>query len=61
MKYITLLPFGTFKKLKIHFLLAHGETVRHRSMSILSDGIYLMTEEQRVDVLINFAENDLLL
>ncbi|EPB91064.1 hypothetical protein HMPREF1544_02133 [Mucor circinelloides 1006PhL] len=40
--------FSTFTKLKIHFLHAHGNSIRHWSMSTQSPDIYIMTKEQRI-------------
>ncbi|KAL7318307.1 hypothetical protein PS15m_004541 [Mucor circinelloides] len=51
--------FSTFTKLKIHFLHAHGNSIRHWSMSTQSPGIYIMTKEQWVNVPISFSEKDI--
>ncbi|KAG0928310.1 hypothetical protein G6F57_013565 [Rhizopus arrhizus] len=51
--------FNTFTKLKIHFLHAHGNFIRHWSMSTQAPGIYIMTKEQRVNVPISFSETDI--
>ncbi|KAI7903548.1 uncharacterized protein BX663DRAFT_530727 [Cokeromyces recurvatus] len=51
--------FNTFTKLKIHFLHAHGNSIRHWSMSTQAPGIYIMTKEQRVNVPISFSEKDI--
>ncbi|KAI9361473.1 hypothetical protein BD770DRAFT_418843 [Pilaira anomala] len=51
--------FNTFKKFKIHFLHAHGKSIRHWSMSTQATGIYTMIKEQRVDVPVRFYEKDI--
>ncbi|KAI9004826.1 hypothetical protein CLU79DRAFT_782583 [Phycomyces nitens] len=53
--------FNAFTKLKIHFLHAHGRSIRHWTMSTPAPGIYIMTKEQRVDVPVSFSEKDITL
>ncbi|EIE91084.1 hypothetical protein G6F46_009389 [Rhizopus delemar] len=51
--------FNTFTQLKIHFLHAHDNSIRHWSMSTPAPGIYTMTKEQSVNVPISFSEKDI--
>ncbi|KAL0076555.1 hypothetical protein F4703DRAFT_1906326 [Phycomyces blakesleeanus] len=51
--------FNTFTKLEIHFLHAHGNSIRHWSMSTQALGIYIMAKEQRVKVPTSFPEKDI--
>ncbi|KAI9313576.1 hypothetical protein BX666DRAFT_1864022 [Dichotomocladium elegans] len=53
--------FKTFSNVKIHFLHAHGHSIRHWSMSTQAPGLYIMNKEQRVDVPIRFSEKDITL
>ncbi|KAI9488980.1 hypothetical protein BDB00DRAFT_771479 [Zychaea mexicana] len=53
--------FKTFSYVKIHFLHAHGHSIRHWSMSTQAPSIYVMNKEQRVDVAIGFSEKDITL
>lgn len=53
--------FNTFAKLKIHFLHAHGNSIRHWSMSTRAPGIYIMTNEQRVNVPVSFSGKDIMI
>ncbi|KAI8971595.1 hypothetical protein BDF20DRAFT_907297 [Mycotypha africana] len=51
--------FNTFTKLKIHFLHAHGNSIRHWSMSTQAPSLYIMTKEQKVIVPVSFFEKDI--
>ncbi|CEG76176.1 hypothetical protein RMATCC62417_11108 [Rhizopus microsporus] len=51
--------FDTFRKLKIHFLHGHGDAIRHWSISVQALGVYLMDEEQKVVVSVDFKQKDI--
>ncbi|KAI9340614.1 hypothetical protein BD770DRAFT_422260 [Pilaira anomala] len=49
----------TFRKLKIHFLHGHGDAIRHWSMSMQTQGVFLMNKEQKAVVPVDFKEKDI--
>ncbi|KAG0171798.1 hypothetical protein DFQ28_004777 [Apophysomyces sp. BC1034] len=53
--------FGTFSKVKVHFVHAHGTAFRYWSMSTPAKGVYVMVKEQRVVVPVEFHNKDLTL
>ncbi|KAI8070369.1 hypothetical protein BC940DRAFT_235739 [Gongronella butleri] len=53
--------FATFSKLKVHFVLAHGNAIEHWSMSTQYPGFYAMQMEQRVTVPDSFADKNVFL
>ncbi|KAI9033716.1 hypothetical protein CLU79DRAFT_691975 [Phycomyces nitens] len=53
--------FDVFSRLKIHFLHAHNNIIRHWSMSTQAPGVYVMNKEQRVEVPVTFSQKDITL
>ncbi|KAI7874548.1 hypothetical protein K492DRAFT_137713 [Lichtheimia hyalospora FSU 10163] len=48
----------TFRKLRIHFLHAHGDAIRHWTLSAQEQNVYIMNKEQKVIVPVDFKEKD---
>ncbi|CAO3612741.1 unnamed protein product [Mucor hiemalis] len=48
--------FNTFKGLKVHFIHTHNQAIRHWIMSTPSPGLFLMSKEQKVDIMEKFEE-----
>ncbi|KAI8646534.1 hypothetical protein BD408DRAFT_336494 [Parasitella parasitica] len=49
----------TFGKLKIHFFHGYGDAIRHWSISMETQGAFLMNKEQKAVVPVDFKEKDI--